>query len=70
MVSKKTMFFVIIALVLLIVAVSLRILDSKEVPTSEGTVQENTGDGKVGVTILPTNIEDKMAGKTTTGEAS
>ena len=62
MVLKKTaVVLVAIALVLAITAISLRVLDSNEVPTSVGEGTSNPGNGEVGVTILPPNVEDKLA---------
>jgi len=59
--KKKLTILVIIAIVLAIVAISLRFVDSNEVPTSMGGDQTNGGAGEVGVTILPPNVEDKLA---------
>ena len=59
--NKKIIILVIIALVLAITAISLRVMDSDEVPTSQDGNQIPAGTGKVGVTIFPTNVEDKLA---------
>jgi len=59
--KKGLMILIAIALILAITAVSLKLVDSNEVPTSIEGDQSNSGSGKVGVTILPPNVEDKLA---------
>ena len=59
--KKRLTILIILTLVLAITAISLRVLDSDEVPTSIGEDEANTGAGEVGVTILPPNVEDKGA---------
>ena len=59
--KKRLTILIILALVLAITAISLRVLDSNEVPTSMGEDEANAGAGKVGVTILPPNVEDKLS---------
>jgi len=52
---------VVVALVLAVIAISLRVLDSGKVSTSGGESQPSAGTGKVGVVILPPTVEDKLA---------
>jgi len=59
--KKSVIIIVIIAIALLITAVSLRVLDSNEVPTSIDEDQADAGAGKVGVTIIQSGVEDKLA---------
>lgn len=61
MVKKKVTILTIIAIVLVITAISLRVLESDEVPTSMEGDQTDTQSGKVGVTIIPPAVEDKLA---------
>ena len=60
MVKKSLVVLVLVALVLVSFAVSLYISDSSEISTKRPFVGE-AGTGKVGVTVLPTEIEDKMS---------
>jgi hypothetical protein len=59
--KKRATVLVIIALVLAITAVTLRVTDSNEVPTSLSGDPADAGNGQVGVTILPPKVEDKLA---------
>jgi len=60
MVSKKGVIaLVIIALVLVTVAVSLRLSNPGNSLTSKGEPQTGAGIGKVSLTINPSNVEDK-----------
>ncbi len=59
--KKKATILIIIAMILVITAISLRVLDSNEVPTSMEDSQINAGAGEVGVTIIQSGVEDKAA---------
>ena len=60
--KKRVMVLITIALILSIVAVSLKIINSNEIPTStDGNNIINDGSGKIGVTIIPTDVEDKLS---------
>ena len=66
-VKKGVIILVVVALVLAITAITLRVVDSSEVPTStEGSV-ENAGSGEVGVTIIQSGVEDKLADEASGG---
>ena len=58
---KEIIILLIITLILVITAIFLRLSDSAEVPISTEEDPGNTGAGKVGVTIIPPNVEDKLA---------
>ena len=60
--KKGIIILVIIALVLAVTAITLRVTDSNEIPTTRDTsFDADTGAGEVGVIILPGEIEDKGA---------
>jgi len=59
--KKKMTILIVIALIIVITAISLRVLDSNEVPTSIEGDQTNDGSGEVGVTIIQSGVEDKLA---------
>ena len=60
--KKKLIILVVIALILAVTSISLRVVNSSEVPTSGGEGTINSGAGEVGVTIIPTGVEDKLSG--------
>lgn len=53
---------IILAAVLIITAVALQITSSEEVKTNQSN--ERGSAGKVGVTVLPPQVEDKLIGNT------
>ena len=59
--KKKITIIVIIALILAITAISLRVTSSDDVPTSVNDDTADAGAGRVGVTILLPNVEDKLS---------
>ena len=65
--KKGKVILVLIAVVLAIVAISLQFSDTNEVNTSTGNaITQDTGHGKVGITIEPPVVEDKLNSETTT----
>jgi len=60
--KKSVIILVVIALILAIAAVSLRLTDSNEVPIAgEEDHKTPIGTGNVGLTVLPSIVEDKLA---------
>lgn len=54
---------VILAVVFLTIAITLQISDSKELSTTKN-LESQGGAGKIGVTVLPPQVEDKLIGNT------
>ena len=62
--KKKVMILTTIAIILAITAITMNLTDSNEVSTERPEYQGPTG-AVIGVKILPTEIEDKLANEET-----
>jgi len=67
--KKQITILIVVAIILAITAISLRVLDSNEIPTSIEGDQTNDGSGEVGVTIIQSGVEDKLANNPDGGAA-
>lgn len=64
MLTKKSVtILVIIAIVLVGVAIAIQLSDTKEVPTIVPTTGDSVKGGSVGVEIIPSLVEDKLANR-------
>jgi hypothetical protein len=61
MIKKRVIILVAIAIVLAIIATYALLSGSNEISTHEQIDTEKTETGRVGVTILPPNVDDKLA---------
>lgn len=58
--KKRVIILVSIALILAATAITLNVMDSDEIPTTGAVIQEPSP-GQIGIEILPSPIEDKLA---------
>ena len=63
MLTKKSVaILVVIAIILIGIAITLQISDTEEIPTTRPTITGNSvKGGDIGIAILPSPIEDKLA---------
>ena len=60
--KKRVTILVTIALILAITAIALNTMDS-EVSTTRTSSQDQTGGGRIGIDIQPSEVEDKLLEK-------
>ena len=58
--NKRVIILVSIALILAATAITLNIMDSEEIPTSQPVTEGQPIDGQVGIEIAPPTVEDKL----------
>jgi hypothetical protein len=63
MISKKGLIIlVVVALILAIISVTLMASDSGEIKTTGKNLEDISGAGKVALSVLPSEVEDKLTG--------
>lgn len=63
--NKRVIILVAIALILAATAITLNIMSSKEVPTSQPSSEGQPSGGVVGIDVQPPMIEDKLTSNQT-----
>jgi len=61
--KKKLIILVIIAIILAIFSFILMASDSGEIKTSANLIEDMERAGKIGISIIPSEVEDKLEGQ-------